>query len=139
MLREVLYHEEAMSRAAWETPPIYPGDNAGSYADMMLDPTVTYAVGLIQDAVMAGGWHIEPADRQDRRSLAMADDIRRNLEDLDTESALQDALDAIWRGFSAQEIAWRFDGRRVTGDGGRSDQSSVISYQYSVIGLLTPR
>jgi hypothetical protein len=110
MLREILFHEEALNKATWETPPLYPGENAASYADMMTDPTIAYAVGLIQDAIVAGEWHLEPADRGDRSSLAMAEEIRRNLRDIDTEAALHNALDAVWRGFSVQEVTWRYEG-----------------------------
>jgi phage gp29-like protein len=108
MLRELLYHEEAFTKQTWEQPPIVPGENATSYAHMMLDPSVAYSVGLIQDAIVAGGWHIEPSDREDRRALAMAEDVRRNLIDLDVDAALHDALDAIWRGFACEEITWRY-------------------------------
>lgn len=108
MLRELLYHEEAFTKQTWEHPPIVPGENATSYAHMMLDPSVAYSVGLIQDAIVAGGWHIEPSDREDRRALAMAEDVRRNLIDLDVDAALHDALDAIWRGFACEEITWRY-------------------------------
>lgn len=121
MLRELLYHEEAFTKQTWEQPPIQPGGNATSYAQMMLDPSVSYSVGLIQDAIVAGGWHIEPSDREDRKALAMAEDVRRNLNDLDVDAALHDALDAIWRGFATQEITWKY------GRSGRSQLSTFNS------------
>lgn len=112
MLKEILYHQEALTKQTWEMPPITPGEHSTSYLDMMKDPTVAYSVGLIQDAIVAGEWHVEPADREDRASLAMAEDIRKNLQDLDTEAALHDALDAIWRGFACEEITWRYQQKR---------------------------
>ena len=111
MMREILFHQEAQNRAEWEQPPIEPGDHLSSYAEMMLDPTVYYAVNLIQESILAGGWQIEPAERSSG-TLALAEEVRQNLADIDIEEALHDGMDAIWRGFRAQEIAWRYHNRR---------------------------
>lgn len=107
MLREIIFHQEAVNRVSWAYPPINPGDDSASYADMMDDPSVAYAVGLIKDAILAGEWHVQPGGTG-RAELALAEDIRRNLEDIDTGEILHRGLDAIWRGFKAQEISWRY-------------------------------
>src|SRR5207249_11619831 len=90
---------------------IEPGDNARSYADMMLDPAVSYSVNMIKEAVLAEQWTIEPADSS-RASLAMAADVEANLRDVNIEPVLDDALNSVWRGFWAHEIRWRHAARR---------------------------
>ena len=122
MLREIVFHTEAAFKETWSQTPIEPGDNGASYADMLNDPTVAYCIGLIQDAICAGEWHLEPAKKimsghssaDSSRSGSMALEIERNLRDIDVEAALHDALDAIWRGFRAHEITWDYRaGRHV--------------------------
>jgi phage gp29-like protein len=117
MIREQLYHQEAIDRTAWEMPPIEPGDNSSSYADMLLDPMVHYGVSLIKESVLAQGYHIEQSDvgtgaSPGRGSAAMAIEIERNLADVDIEAALEDGLSAIWRGFWAHEITWQYSDRK---------------------------
>lgn len=111
MLREIIHHQEAIDRMSWENPPIEPGDNASSYLDMMRDPTVSYCIDLIKEAVLQP-WFIDPADADNSRAVALAEDIRKNLEDINLAPALDDALSAIWRGFCPHEIKWRHGQRR---------------------------
>lgn len=111
MFREVVKHIEAINKSAFEFPPVQPGDNAGSYADMMQDPTVSHCIAMIKESILAQGWDIEPAEKS-RAALALADDARRNLKDLDIESILDEAMDAIWRGFQPHEIKWRHQQKR---------------------------
>lgn len=112
MLREVLYHQEAQNRSEWEQPPIQPGENLSSYADMMLDPQVCYAVSLIKEAILAEHFQVKPAENASKGGAAMALDVENNLRDIDIEAALEDALNATWRGFWAHEITWRHGQRQ---------------------------
>lgn len=111
MLREIVHHQDAADKSMWNTPPMEPGDNTISYTDMMLDPSVSHAVSLIKEAVLGEGYHVEPAENS-RGTVAMAADVHKNLEDLDTEAILDDGLSAIWRGFWPHEITWKYGQRR---------------------------
>lgn len=111
MLREVVNHQEAMFRAIWETAPIAPSTtNPSTYKEMMLDPSIAYCMGFLNDAVVSAGWSIETRGRT-KRQLAIAADLESNLQDIDMASALDDALDALWRGFAVQEIVWTYNNR----------------------------
>jgi phage gp29-like protein len=112
MLQEVLRHVEAINKAQWEWPPVEPGHHGSSYAEMRLDPTVNYCIGVITTSILAEGYQIAPADEKDRGALAMAAAIKDNLDAIDLESHLDDALDAVWRGFNAQEIVWEYGSRK---------------------------
>lgn len=105
MLREQLRHEEANNRAQWEMPPIGGGDHLQSYAGMMLDPTVSYCVGLLQEAVVSAGYAVVPQGRS-RAQLLVARWIESNLANLPIADNLHDATDGLWRGFRAHEVTW---------------------------------
>lgn len=107
MLRELIYHQEAIAKAAYQYPPIGTTDHSASWSEMLTDPTVHYAVSLITESILAQGYDIEPAEKG-RGQLALADTIKRNLADIDIEGALDDALNALWRGFWCHEITWTY-------------------------------
>jgi phage gp29-like protein len=111
MLRETIYHIEALNKSQWEYPPLQPGDNASSYVSMMADPTIHYCIEVLKGAILAQGWEVQPA-LGSRGSAAMAVELQKNLLDIDVESALNEGMDAIWRGFQPHEIKWRYGQRR---------------------------
>ena len=110
MLREVLRHIEAITKSSWEYPPLAVADEQAKFVNMIEDATVAYCLGLISDAILAEQWHIEPIPNS-RGSSAMALEIQANLNDIDLEGHLNDALNALWRGFFPHEIRWSYQNR----------------------------
>lgn len=115
LLREIVQHTEAAAKLVYETPPV--ADNAQQYpqwAEMMRDATVAACVEAITSAILARPWCVRPA-AQTPAALAVAQFIEENLREIDLEAALETALEALWRGFSAHEITWKYEVFRCSG------------------------
>src|SRR5207302_4906246 len=94
MLREMVRRQEAAVKAAYIYPPQAEDlDHLPTWSTMMEDATVSGCVESIRTAVLHRPWYIEPADESDRAAVAVAADLWQDLLELDTESALDLALD----------------------------------------------
>lgn len=105
LLRDMVHHVEAQLRETYQFPPQFTDPHTPNLPDMLRDPTVSSGLEIITTAILAQEWTLTPGASD--TSGAIAREMEKNLRDVDIESACENALEALGRGFFPHEIQWR--------------------------------
>jgi len=109
MLTEIADRQRAWLKTLFEQPPVIDDldQDLTTYQAMMVDPTVSACIETIKTAILDQPPTIIAAPNGEH----VAAEIELQLSRLDLENWLWISLNALWRGFNAQEITWEFDDR----------------------------
>ena len=106
LLKEIVARQEAQAKVTYALPPqgYETNPHIGSYGDMLRDATVSSCMDHVRTDILAQPWTLTAGTGP--LAAQIAKEIEENLREIDVDIALENAIEALGRGFFPHEIVW---------------------------------